>query len=236
VPEASGRSDLPVVVTDAWREMFPEARVGLLVLEDVVNPPTHARLEQRVREVEAGLRERFAGADRAALAALPVIRAYQRHYRAFGQTYHVLRQLESVALRGRSLASHGALVLAMFAAELEALLLTAGHDLAAVRPPLVVDRSSAGDRFIGLGGREHELRPGDMLMRDRAGIISAVVYGPDERTRLHERTRRALFTAYAPAGVTDDAVRRHLDELAALVRLVAPAATVGLQALRPAAG
>jgi dihydroxyacid dehydratase/phosphogluconate dehydratase len=35
-----------VMVTEAWRETFPAARVGLLVLEDVVNPPTHPVLEQ----------------------------------------------------------------------------------------------------------------------------------------------------------------------------------------------
>jgi DNA/RNA-binding domain of Phe-tRNA-synthetase-like protein len=224
-----------VVVTEAWREAFPDARVGLLVLEDVVNPPAHPQLEQRVRETQARLRQQFANADRSALAALPVIQAYQRHYRAFGQTYHVLRQLESVALKGKPIASQGALVLAMFATELETLLLTAAHDLDGVRPPLVVDCSTAGERFTGIGGQEHVLRAGDMLMRDSTGAISAVVYGPDQRTRVHEDTRRVLFTTYAPAGVESDAVRRHLEQLAELVHVVAPAATTRLLAVYPAA-
>jgi hypothetical protein len=111
--------DLDARLTDAWREAFPEAHVGLLALEHVINPPHHAELELLVRDLETRLRERFAGADRTTLTALPVIHAYVRHYRAFGQNYHVLRQLESVALKGKSLASPSALVLAMFAAELE---------------------------------------------------------------------------------------------------------------------
>jgi len=45
----------------------------------------------------------------------PVLRAYQTHYKPFGQTYHVLRQLESVALKGRPILSPGGtLVSAMF--------------------------------------------------------------------------------------------------------------------------
>jgi DNA/RNA-binding domain of Phe-tRNA-synthetase-like protein len=233
VSEPRVKADLSVVVTDAWREAFPQARVGLLALDDVTNPTTHPLLVQRVREVETRLRDQFAGADRTTLAALPSIQAYQAHYRAFGQTYHVLRQLESVVLKRKPLSSGSALVLAMFAAELDSQLLTAGHDLDAVQPPLVVDRSSAGERFVGIGGQEHVPRPGDMLMRDAAGIISAVLYGPDQRTRLGDQTRRALFTVYAPAGVDADAVHRHLAQLAALVRLVAPAATTRLLGLYP---
>jgi DNA/RNA-binding domain of Phe-tRNA-synthetase-like protein len=229
----TGEIDLSVTVTNGWREAFPTARVGLLVLENVANPPTHETLDGRVREIEIRLRDQFRGADRATLTALPTIEAYQRHYRPFGQTYHVLRQLESVALKGRPLASKGALVLAMFAVELQTQLLTAGHDLDAVRPPLVIDRSNAGDAFVGLGGNEHAVRSGDMLMRDVEGIISAVLYGPDQRTRLNERTRRALFTAYAPAGVNSDALRHHLETLAMLVRVVSPAVTTRHLALLP---
>jgi len=220
-------------VTDAWRETFPDARVGLLVLDDVSNPEAQPLLEHEVRELEVRLREQFAGADRSALTALPIIQAYQRHYRTFGQTYHVLRQLESVGLKGKQLASRGALVLAMFAAELESLLLTAGHDLDAVQLPLVVDRSAAGESFVGIGGREQVLRADDMLMRDAAGIISAVIYGPDDRTRLSGTTQRALFTTYAPPGIDIDLVRHHLARLAELATVVAPAASIQLLELYP---
>src|SRR5437763_694331 len=151
---------VPIVVTDRWRAAFPEARVGVLLLDDVANPPAHSGLEDAIRHIEDELRQRFGGAERATLAALPAIQAYQRHYRAFGQTYHVLRQLESVALKGKPLTSPSTLVLAMFAAELESLLLTAGHDLDAVQLPIFLDVSEAGERFVGIGGQEHVLRPG----------------------------------------------------------------------------
>jgi DNA/RNA-binding domain of Phe-tRNA-synthetase-like protein len=228
--------DLEVIVTDAWRDAFPEARVGLLLLDKVVNGPAPRLLQAQTRRLEGELRRRFDGADRATLAELPIIEAYQRHFRGFGQTYHVLRQLESVALKGRAIDSPSTLVLAMFTAELNHLLLTAGHDADALEPPLVLDRSQADDRFVGLGAQDQVVRAGDMLMRDARGIISAVVYGPDQRTRLVDQTRRALFVTYAPPGIGSYHVLNHLDELASLVRLAAPEAEVLLRALYPADG
>jgi DNA/RNA-binding domain of Phe-tRNA-synthetase-like protein len=210
-----------------WQSTFPGARVGCLLMDGVSNAGRNPLLDGRLAELQAHLRERYASADRAALANLPVIRAYQAHYRPFGQTYHVLRQLESVAFKGRDLASPGGtLVSAMFAAELSSLLLTAGHDVDALVPPLVVDCSKTGDRFVGINGQERELKPGDMLMRDGAGIISAVLNGPDQRTRLSEATRRALFVTYAPAGISSAEVQGHLDQIVENIRLVSPRAAV----------
>ena len=71
-----------------------------------------------------------------------------------------MRQLESVAVKGKPLASPSALVRAMFAVELHNLLLTAGHDADTVQPPLVVDRSNADERFVGLGHRPDVGRAG----------------------------------------------------------------------------
>jgi DNA/RNA-binding domain of Phe-tRNA-synthetase-like protein len=202
-------------------------------MDDVQNGAPSARLRQHARQVEGKLHGRYAGADRTALNNLPTALAYQRHYRAFGQTYHVLRQLESAVLRSRPVESPDALVLAMFTTEIDTLVLTAGHDADALQPPLLVDRSAAGDQFVGLGGREHTLRQGDMLMRDAAGIISAVIYGPDERTRLVEGTRRVLFTSYGPAGISVNRLNHHLSRLADAVRLASPSATIQLQAVYP---
>jgi DNA/RNA-binding domain of Phe-tRNA-synthetase-like protein len=195
--------------------------------------PPSPELRQHAVEIEAKLHARYAGADRAALNELSTALAYQRHYRAFGQTYHVLRQLESVVLKSKPIESHDALVLAMFATELDTLLLTAGHDADVLQPPLLIDRSGQAEHYIGLGGREHAVGEGDMVMRDASGIISAVIYGPDERTRLVDNTRRVLFTTYGPAGISITELHHHLSSLAEAVRLAAPSAAVQLQAEYP---
>jgi DNA/RNA-binding domain of Phe-tRNA-synthetase-like protein len=214
---------LSIEASADWRRAFPGAHVGCLEIQGVSNAERNPILDARLADLQTELRARYASADRATLANLPVLRAYQAHYKPAGQTYHVQRQLESVAFKGRELTSPGgALVSAMFAAELSSLLLTAGHDVAALAPPLMVDCSRAGDRFVGISGQERELKPGDMLMRDGRGIISAVLNGPDQRTRLSGSTNRALFVTYAPSGVPLAAIQAHPDEIVDYVRLSDP--------------
>ncbi len=80
-------------------------------------------------ELRQQIRDRYAALDRVALQAVAPIPAYAAYYRRFGKSYHVIAQLESVARKGRDIPSVASLVEAMFMAELESLILTAGHDL-----------------------------------------------------------------------------------------------------------
>jgi DNA/RNA-binding domain of Phe-tRNA-synthetase-like protein len=210
-----------LLATDSWKSAFPGAVVGALVIRAVRNPaqsePLEAekrRLEQRLRAAEGDSRPNI---DR-------VVRAYIDYYRARGKTYQVKAQLESVARKGKPIPSRAALVEAMFMAELENLILTAGHDLDAVVPPVRVGVTADGDGYALLSGTEAVLERGDMMMADGAGIVSSVLRGPDLRTRITPQTRNVFFAAYAPAGVGEEAVRAHLNDIRANVQLVAPEA------------
>jgi len=214
-----------LIVSEAWKRAYPGAAVGVLIMRNVVNPESHAALDKRKEELENQLRARFSDYDRAALKALPTIQAYNAYYKRFKKTYHVQLQLESVIFKGRSIPRMAALVEAMFMAELKNLLLTAGHDLEAVQMPVRLDVAKGGERYIRLNGQEQELKAGDMMMADARGIISCVLYGPDFRTRIIPETRHVLFTVYAPAGIGEQAVYDHLQDIQANVLLVAPEAS-----------
>jgi DNA/RNA-binding domain of Phe-tRNA-synthetase-like protein len=207
------------VATDAWRRAFPGAVVGALAMRGVRNPEHDPALEAAKRELEQQLRDGELDADRE-----PVLAAYVEYYRARGKTYHVKAQRESVARKGRPIPRRAALVEAMFMAELENLVLTAGHDLDILEPPVRADVTADGDRYELLGGREAELAAGDMKMADGAGIVSSVLRGPDHRTRITPATTAVLFAAYAPAGVGEPTVRAHLEHIRANVLLLAPEA------------
>ncbi len=213
-------------VSEAWKVTYPEAVVGALALHGVANPERSAALDARKSEFEAALRKRWAGSDRKALAALPTIQAYSAYYAQFHKTYHVLPQLESIALKGRSLPSKAALVEAMFIAELDHQLLTAGHDVATLILPVTVDIARGDESYITMGGKEQMLALGDMYMRDGAGVISSVIYGPDQRTAITPATERVLFTVYAPPGIGRKRMEDHIAELLANVFLVCPAAVI----------
>jgi len=213
-------------VSKGWKTTYPGAAVGVLIMHEVVNPQRHTALDERKEELERALRSRYAGYDRAELKALPVLEAYSAYYRQFKKTYHVQLQLESVVFKGKSIPSVSSLVEAMFMAELKNLLLTAGHDLAGIHKPVGVDVAAGSERYVRLNGQEQQLKPGDMMIADAQGVISSVLYGPDQRTRITAGTQQVLFTVYAPPGIGEEAVRAHLEDIRDNVMLVAPQAQV----------
>ena len=195
---------------------------------DVINPAQHAELDKHKQEIEAHLRSHFSGYDRARLKALPTLQAYSAYYRQFKKTYHIQLQLESVVLKGKSIPRVAALVEAMFMAELENLLLTAGHDLELVQSPITIDVADGSERFIRINGQEQEMKPGDMMITDAQSILSSVIYGPDRRTRITPETQHALFTVYAPQGIKEQAIHQHLHDIRNNVLIIAPEAQVML--------
>ena len=211
-------------VSETWKKVFPGAMVGALVMRNVSNLESHAALEQRKEELERQLRARFAEGGRAAIRALPVVQAYAAHFERFKKTYPVQLQLESVALKGKFIPRVAALVEAMFMAELSNLLLTAGHDMVKVQKPVRLDVSTGGEHYVMLNGQEQALKEGDMMMADAQGVISDVIYGPDQRTCITSATRDVLFVVYAPAGIGAEAVRRHLEDIQSNVALTSPEA------------
>ncbi|HZY41437.1 MAG TPA: phenylalanine--tRNA ligase beta subunit-related protein [Anaerolineae bacterium] len=215
-------------VSDAWKAAFPAAHAGILAMHAVTNPPYHAELEEHKRQLQDQLRARFSGQDRSVIASLATIQAYNAYYKSFKKTYHVQLQLESIALKGKSLPSVAALVEAMFMAEIKNLLLTAGHDLDTLQLPITLDVATGQESYTLLRGQEQVSKPGDMLMTDQPGIISSVLYGPDQRTQITADTRRVLFAVYAPPGIEAATVLHHLEDIRQYVWCVSPEARVDL--------
>ncbi|MFH1185882.1 MAG: hypothetical protein V1755_12720 [Chloroflexota bacterium] len=222
-------ADLPsefLIPSDTWTREYAGAHAGVLALRDAANPAHSAALQRRKEELEKELRSRFAGMDRAALRAHPVLRAYEEHYRRFDKTYHLQLQLESIIFKGKPIPSSAALVEAMFMAEMDSLLLTAGHDLDAVRAPLRLDVASGTENYLLLRGAMQAPKAGDMMISDGEGILSSIVYGPDQRTQIRAETTGVVFTVYAPAGIGASAIEAHLAGIRENVRLIAPSARV----------
>ena len=215
-----------ITATVEWKNRWPGAVVGVLAMRSVRNPDRCDALEALKPGIEARLRDRFAAGGKAGIKADPAIAAYDAYYRQFGNTYHVTAQVESVAVKGRSIPSVAALVEAMFMAELSGMLLTAGHDLDLLVMPLRVDVAGPGDSYETMRGEARETKPGDMVIRDARGIVSSIILGPDRRTKIGPETRGVLFAVYAPAGIGAAKVDSHLAQIRRLVQVVAPEATV----------
>jgi DNA/RNA-binding domain of Phe-tRNA-synthetase-like protein len=141
-----------IEATPAWRLAYPGATVGVLAMRGVENPQQHDGLEQKKNELEEALRAQFSSEDRKSLRKLPVLAAYHAYYKRFGKTYHVQHQLESLVFKNRRIPRVAALVEAMFMAELNNLMLTAGHDLNAIQAPLRIDVANGTESYMRMNG------------------------------------------------------------------------------------
>ena len=212
--------------TDEWRSAHPGASIGLLELTGADNAHASPELDARKREVEARLRERYRGFARKAFLALPVMAAYEQYYKRFDKTYHIQLQLESIVLKGKSLPNVSPLVDANFMAEMETLVLTAGHDVAKLQGELTIDVSQDGDVITQMNGVTRAIRAGDMVMRDAGSMSCSILYGQDNRSPISAETSHVLYVAYGPVGVPVEVVEEQLRMIEEHVRLFAPALVV----------
>jgi DNA/RNA-binding domain of Phe-tRNA-synthetase-like protein len=222
-----------LLVSDHFRDEYPGASAGILAMRQVSNPARQADLELHKQALEEALRSRFTGYDRPALRLLPALQAYHTFYRRFDKTYHVQLQLESIIFKGKSIPSTAALVESMFMAELKNMLLTAGHDWARLSEPLRLEAARGEERFTQLGGQECVLKPGDMYIADQQGILSSVLYGPDQRSAITPDTQAVVFIVYAPQGIRTEQVLDHLQDIEENIRLFAPQAVTEIRQVYP---
>jgi DNA/RNA-binding domain of Phe-tRNA-synthetase-like protein len=198
-----------------------DVALGVLVMRNIRPAGDDNALAQAKKSLEQALRDRYGALTRAELKALHPMDMFVAYYKKHRDTYHVLPQLESI-LRGREIPEVLPPVTAMFMAELKNMLLTSGHDLALVQQPMRLEMTTGQDPMTSLGGKELLTIPGDFMVTDEAGVLSAILRGADARTAINEKTRDVVYTVYAPAGVENDTVISHLDDIEAYVRLFAP--------------
>ena len=217
---------LSISATQEWRRAHPGATIGLLELSGIDNQSSSASLNERKRAVEARLRERYCGFTRPDFLALPLLAAYQRYYKRFDKTYHVQLQLESIVLKGKNLPDVSPLVDANFTAEVETMVLTAGHDVSKLLGDIRMDVSTEGDLMTRMNGAPKAILAGDMIMRDEVEVCCTILYGQDNRSPISAQTSHVLYVAYAPPGVLAAEVETQLRAVEENVRLFCPQAVL----------
>lgn len=198
----------------------------MLELSGADNRKPSPALDCLKREAEERLRAQYREFTRQDFLQLPVLAAYDRYYRRFKKTYHVLLQVESIVSKGRALPSVSPLVDANFLSEVQTFVLTAAHDVAKLRPPIFLDASTDQDSITQMKGVARGIYGGDMVMRDAEAVCCSIIYGQDDRSPLSADTTAALYVAYAPEGVPARGVEAHLRAIEANVRLCSPAVKV----------
>jgi len=213
-----------IKISTNWQLSHPGAALGVLTMRKIKTQGKSTSLDDKRAALESQLRERYRGMRRTDFLQVPEIAAYSTYYKRFKKTYHLLLQLESVTQKNKPIPKGVPLVQAMFMAELNSLLLTAGHDLDQIQGSIKLDSAIGEEVYTQLRGEKVTCKPGDMVMTDRHTVFCSVIYGQDQRTRITQITRSVMYVVYVPNGIPAKVIESHLLDLEENVRLITPEA------------
>ena len=202
-----------VNVSESVRELFPLLKVSTIEIRGLENKMVDKNLEDEKRRLEEYIRKNYLY-----FQDFEVIKNYNRFFKKFGKTYPISFQIKSI-LEGKSFPSQYTVVDAMFMAELKNMFLTAGHDLDLIKGDLETYIAKGSEIYVNISGKEIKLKVNDIVTQDKDGIISSVLYGPDQRTMITEKTRNFLFFSYFPYGENNDRIRAHFGDIVEYIKI-----------------
>jgi len=194
------------------KSTYPDAKFGVMIVKGIRTAERSIMNKIIAAEIEQ-IKSRYPDYQRETVLATEPLCYYAAYYKRFKKTYHVLGQLESVLLKGKSIPSTGAPIEAMFLAEIKNLLLTAGHDFDLIEGTLTVDTAAKPMSYKVLSGSDSQLVNNDLYLSDEKGILSSILNGPDYRTRITGNTKTALYFVYGVDGVTEPLIYEHMNTI-----------------------
>lgn len=192
---------MKVTVSEGLSKYFPDLKVSTMEVRNLENKKLDEELEKEKRNIEAEIR-----ASPKEYLESETVKKYNLFFKKFGKKYPIEYQIKSIA-EGKSFPSQYTVVESMFMAELKNMYLTAGHDLDRVSGGLNTMITKGEEEYTNISGKEMKLKAEDIITKDKNGVISSVLYGPDRRTRITEKTGNYLFFAYFPYGEEDSKIK-----------------------------
>lgn len=192
---------------------FPDLKVATMEVRKLENKKIDEELEKEKRSIEAEIRNNSKD-----YLESETIKKYNQFFKKFGKKYPIEYQIKSIT-EGKSFPSQYTVVEAMSMAELKNMYLTAGHNLDLIKGCLNTKITKGSEEYMNISGKEMKLKPGDITTEDEFGIISSVLFGPDRRTIITEKTRNFLFFAYFPYGEEDRKIENHFEDILNYIRI-----------------
>jgi DNA/RNA-binding domain of Phe-tRNA-synthetase-like protein len=218
-----------IEISPNWGSSYPGAALGILSMRNAHAQGKSTALNAKRVSLEENLRERYKSMDRQHILESTEMAAYAAYYKRFKKTYHLLLQLESVAKKNKQIPQTILLVQAVFMAEMNSFLLTAGHDLERILGSIKLDIAKGDEFYTPMRGENVICKTGDMVMADSQSVICSVIRGQDQRTMITKNTDNVLYVVYVPPGISAKVIEDHLTDLAENVILVSPQAQIDFQ-------
>ena len=206
-------------ISPAAKELFPDLKIGLLLIKNIKNAYLNDKMAIAKDSLIEDIKKQYGSLSRKELIQTEVLQGYYSYYKSFTKTYHVLLQLESVIYKEKGIPLVSPVVQSMFMAELKNHFLTSVHDYSKIVEPLCLDRTISGELFTLFNGEQKSLKKDDLYIRDTKDIISNVLNGMDERTKVTLGTHTAMYNVYVLFSIEDQKILSHLDDMANYLKL-----------------
>lgn len=204
---------MEVNISNDLSKYFPNLKVATMELRNLENKKLDESLEKEKRAIESEIRDNAKD-----YLESETIKKYNQFFKKFEKKYPIEYQIKSIA-SGKSFPSQYTVVEAMFMAELKNMYLTAGHDLDLIKGGLNTKITNGSEEYVNISGKEMKLKLEDITTEDEFGIISSVLFGPDKRTMITEKTKNYLFFAYYPYGEDNTKIRNHFEDIVAYIKI-----------------
>jgi DNA/RNA-binding domain of Phe-tRNA-synthetase-like protein len=206
-------------ISSEAKTIYPDLLVGTLLIKNINNTYLNDEMNNASRILENDLRGKYRSFERKELNTTEVLNGYYTYCKRYTKTYHVLLQLESIVFKDKQIPSVSPIVQSMFMGELKNHFLSSVHDYSYVEESLALGCSDGTEEFTLFNGERKILKKDDLYIKDQKGIISAVLYGMDERTKVTEKTTEALYTVYVPFKIEEEKVQAHMEDMVEYIKL-----------------
>lgn len=208
-------------VDERFWELFPQARIGVVVAHGIDNTREADRCAQLLFAATQQAATRLEGVD---IATHPAIAPWRDAYRLFGAK--PAKQRSSIENLARSalaqrVTSINPLVDLYNAVSLTYLLPCGGEDPRAVQGDITLTRADGGEPFTPLGDTEDRpAKAGEVIYRDAVGALCRCWnWREAERTKLTSATTDAFLCIELTSSAQERALASACDELADRIRI-----------------
>lgn len=210
--------------SDAYRRAWGHVPQGLAIVRDVPRKAGNAAV---AAAKGPALEQTRAEQDR----ILQRIGRFETFFAEFGYECPLRGQFERTLERG--FPEINRFVDTLLVAEMSTGLLMGMQDAGAAVGPLVYDALEVAEGYEGMRAPV-TCKPGEIVVRDDAGIIASLFQGADQRTSITRATTDAVMFALGVPGMTEADLRAGLDVALAILSPCAEATEVQILAPSPA--
>jgi len=177
-------------ISERCLDVYPWIRFGYCLVKDLSVLQPSDSLKEKQKETEAFIRNNSEH-------LLERAKAISRFYKAQGEKNrsHIESLIKSIS-NGKSIKPVNFIVDSVMIAELRNALLLGVHDLDRIEGNIVLDASSEGESFVGIGQRTITTRQNEVVLRDHSGIWASYTQGPDARTVVDAASKNVMILGF----------------------------------------